>query len=70
MSQFACGCFEEDVEMKRAFIFALLYGYDNAKIDTVREIPKGQLNSYIRKIEIAELLSNQEDQRRLEKRWR
>ena len=62
--------FEDDVEVKRAYIFALVYGYDNSKIDIVREIPKGQLNARIREIEIKELLEHRRDQHKLEKRWR
>ena len=61
---------QEDVEVKRSFIFALIYGFDNKKIDTVREIPKGQLNARIREIPISELLDHQQDQHKLEKRWR
>ena len=62
--------FEEDAEIKRAFIFALLHGWDNSQIDMIREIPKGQLNSHIREINIAELLKLQQEQRYLVKRWR
>merc|ERR1719285_298782 len=61
---------EDDAEVKRAFIFALVYGFDNKSIDTVRQIPKGELNAHIRKIPITELLNHQNDQHRLNKRWR
>lgn len=63
-------CIEDDVEVKRAFIFALLFGFENKAIDTVRTIPKGELNSHIRKIPITELLNHQNDSHRLNKRWR
>ena len=63
-------CFEEDIEVKRAFIFALIHGWDNAQIDMIREIPKGQLNSHIREIKLSELLNHKEKQRYLVKRWR
>merc|ERR1719483_593901 len=49
---------EDDVEVKRAFIFGLLFGFQNKTIDDVRAIPKGELNSHIRKIPLAELLNH------------
>merc|ERR1719483_1556816 len=63
---------EDDVEVKRAFIFGLLFGFQNKTIDDVRAIPKGELNSHIRKIPLAELLDhqNESDLHRLNKRWR
>ena len=64
------GRVEENVEVKRSYIFGLIYGYDNKMIDAVREIPKGELNSHLRKIDINELLDHRKEQRKLEKRWR
>ena len=61
---------EGNAEVKRAYIFGLIYGYDNNMIDAVRKIPKGELNSHLRKIDINELLDHRKEQRKLEKRWR
>ena len=61
--------FEERIEIKRAFLFALLYGYDNSQIDAVRAIANDKLNTQIRKINLSELLEHKANMRIIEKRW-
>ena len=61
---------EEDAEVKRSFVFALIFGYDNTHIDEVREIPKGLLNNRIRQIKLEKLLEHKDNHHYLMKCWK